>query len=165
MSVRFEDHSDAIRQRIAAMLADVCENAAEKLTDKYSEKLSRQQAPPHSRKDRTPYAYNGWIRGGYGPVNEETTVNNIPPFFSAIQQESLYTYLRSSGGEIGFLRQGHVTRRDQNYLIQYSTRTDGQRREWVVKEYRKYKSELRNDLRAQIMANRVAAVGQSDVPF
>jgi hypothetical protein len=143
----------------------LCENAAELLAEQYKERLSRQEAPPHSRRDRTPYAYNGWKPGGFGPENKETTVNNIPPFFSAVQQKSLYTYISTMYGSIGFLRQGHVTQRDQNYLLFYSIRQDADRREWVVKEYGKYKKQLVSQLRQRMKENLAARGGQSATPF
>lgn len=164
VTVRFEDYSDAVKEAVNEMVNDLCVAAAESLVEHYMDRLSRQEAPPHSFPDRTPYAYNGWKPGGYGPVNENTTVNNIPPEFSAVQTQSLYTYLRAESGNIGFLRQGHVTRRDQNYLLYYSIRTDGQRREWVVRDYKRYSSQLRSQLRSRMRANR-ASRGDSGVPF
>jgi hypothetical protein len=150
VSVRIEDHSERIKLLIEEKLGDLCEHAA---------------APPHSRRDRTPYAYNGWKPGGFGPVNQDTTVNNIPPFFSAVQQKSLYTYINTMYGSIGFLRQGHVTKREQNYLLYYSIRQDADRREWVVKEYRKYKKQLVSQLRQRMKENLAARGGQSATPF
>ena len=162
VTVRFEDFSERVKLIVQERTEMLCEIAAEKLTETYSNQLSRTIAPPHSRAGRTPHAYNGWARNGYGPVNDETDVNNIPPEFSAPQTDFLYTYLRSSGGDIGFLRQGHVTRRVQNYLIRYSTRTDKHRREWVVKEYRKSRKRLAAELLASI---RQLGVSDSSVPF
>jgi hypothetical protein len=165
VSVRIEDHSERIKLLIEQKLGDLCEHAAELLAEQYKERLGRQEAPPHSRAGRTPYAYNGWKPGGFGPVNQDTTVNNIPPFFSAVQQESLYTYISTMYGSIGFLRKGHVTKRDQNYLLYYSIRQDSARREWVVKEYRQYKKQLVSQLRQRMKENLAARGGQSATPF
>jgi hypothetical protein len=165
LTVRIEDHSDKIKLLVEQKLADLCSDAAELLADQYKERLSRQEAPPHSRAGRTPYAYNGWKPGGFGPINEDTRVNNIPPKFSAVQEESLYTYISSMYGSIGFLRKGHVTKRDQNYLLYYSIRQDSARREWVVKEYRQYKKQLVSQLRQRMKENLAARGGQSATPF
>ena len=112
---------DGIRKMIARKVADACVAAADVLAVEYFKALTYAIAPPHSSPGEIPHAYAGWREGGFGPVNDDTTINNTPrQGFAKNQEYFLAAYIRSArsstGGSVGFTP-SHVRDRFMNYLL------------------------------------------------
>lgn len=144
LTVRFEEHSEEIFEKLKRKLFAAVAVAAESLADGYKSALQRQVAPPHSGVGEIPHAYFGWKQGGYGPTNS-TGINNIPPEFSAEQTAFLSEYISHGAveefgahGFIGFETNGHVGNRNENYLIYH----DQNGRPWVLPVFDQEKSEM-----------------------
>lgn len=152
IAVRFEDHSERIIELLERKLRAGLGEAARILGEDYSSGLQRETAPEHSAPGQIPHRYWGWKPDGYGPLNAPERLNNIPELgFSAKQGDYLAEYIRGTGvpegqklqGLVGFEETGHVTRREQNYLIHWDQGTvkglSGVRRPWVRPIYDKSK--------------------------
>lgn len=155
LSARFEDRSFALQARMLKMLRRACEQAADRLAEGYRAGLQARTAPPHSAAGQIPHAYFGWKPGGFGPVNETTTVNNIPPEFSQEQTDYLSSYIESAGSDetggavVGFAP-SHVTRRDQNYLLEH----DARERPWVRPIYGRVKKLMADEAKSAFHGGR-----------
>jgi hypothetical protein len=166
--------SPAAKSRIAARIAErvsnACVRAAEVLAVEYKEGLQATVAPPHSRPGQIPHAYMGYVQGGFGPVNDDTRINNTPlQGFAYDQQMYLSEYIRSArdgfGGVVGF-SPSHVQSRFKNYLIGWDQGrieyTSVPRRPWIRPLYDQAKSRMIGAARAGL---REAVAENTGVPF
>lgn len=147
LSVRIEDHSQQVMELLERKLRAGLGAAAVDLADAYAFGLQRTIAPPHSVLGEIPHAYLGHKPLGYGPLFGEGERNNRQEVgFSATQSEYLSDYIRGASGApgqslrgmVGFEESGHVTRREQNYLIDH----DRNGRPWVMPLYRSAKQQM-----------------------
>ena len=159
-----------IAARIAERVSNACVRAAEVLATEYTSGLQESVAPPHSRPGQIPHAYNGYVQGGFGPVNADTRVNNTPlQGFAYDQQMYLSEYIRSArdgfGGAVGF-SPSHVQSRFKNYLIGWDQGrieyTSVPRRPWIRPLFDQAKSKMIGAARAGL---REAVAQNSGVPF
>ena len=166
--------SQVNKARVAAIIAErisnACVRAAEALAVEYTKGLQESEAPPHSRPGQIPHAYMGYIQNGFGPVNEDTRINNTPlQGFAYDQQMYLSEYIRSArdefGGVVGF-SPSHVPSRFKNYLIGWDQGrieyTSVPRRPWILPLYEQAKSKMIDAARAGL---KEAVADNSGVPF
>ena len=160
LTARYEDHSDRVIEMLNRKLTAAIRAAAEHLADAYKYGLQLDESPEHSPPGQIPHRYLGHARDGYGPVNGENEPNNTPvQGFSGTQTDFLATYIDGGAddvfgvvnGYVGFLP-SHVTRRDQNYLLQWDQGTIprrlGVRRPWVDEIYDRNKVYIKADAKA-----------------
>jgi hypothetical protein len=159
-----------IAARIVERVSNACVRAAEVLAVGYTEGLQASVAPPHSRPGQIPHAYMGYVQGGFGPVNDDTRINNTPlQGFAYDQQMYLSEYIRSArdgfGGVVGF-SPSHVQSRFKNYLIGWDQGrieyTSVPRRPWIRPLYDQTKSRMIGAARAGL---REAVAENTGVPF
>lgn len=166
--------SQAAKARISASIAErisnACVRAAEVLAVEYTRGLQESEAPPHSRPGQIPHAYMGYVQNGFGPVNEDTRINNTPlQGFAYDQQMYLSEYIRSArdefGGVVGF-SPSHVPSRFKNYLIGWDQGrieyTSVPRRPWILPLYEQAKARMIGAARAGL---KEAVAENSGVPF
>lgn len=131
LRVSFRDNSENAIELIGNNVRVVLKAGAETLAEKYREGLQENFAPPHSKGGQIPHAYNGFIEGGFGPVNEDTRINNTSSQgFARDQQDYLSSYIigiataegHRPRGLIGFTP-SHVDRRELNYLLRWDQGT------------------------------------------
>jgi hypothetical protein len=159
IAVRFEDHSAQIIEMIERKLRAGLGEAARVLGEEYQTALLAEDAPPHSKPGQIPHAYLGHKPGGFGPLNGPGEINNTTKFgFSSDQQDNLASYIHGTGTPAGQRLQAivgfsdsHVTRRSQNYLIQWDQaeiQGSAKRRPWVRPVYDKRKTQIVNAFKA-----------------
>lgn len=144
------DYSDRIFALLNRKLLAAIDRVSFELADDYKAGLQANDAPPHSDPGQIPHRYLGHKPNGYGPVFGENEINNRPEVgFSAVQADYLSSYIEGGSSQLfdtieGFIgfAPSHVTRREQNYLIEYDQRQDEQRRPWVKEIYTQSKPDL-----------------------
>jgi hypothetical protein len=145
-SVTFDDHREAIKEKLNRKLLAAVNAAAVTLSDGYQSGLQETIAPPHSRVGEVPHAYFGHRPGGFGPVNGYGEPNNTPlQGFERDQTEFLSESIRGGAngdfgsveGFVGFAP-SHVGGRFQNYLLWW----DSHGRPWVDRLFRRNRAAM-----------------------